>query len=82
MPLGNEHFIDFETDIVQQDIPLMFGLDQHKKHSCSSDEYHNTFTHHPSATTVPVVVEKRTYVRSMESERGSFHQEAVIATTR
>ena len=56
MPLGKNTFIDFETDIVQQDIPIMFGLDQHKKHSCSSDEFHNTFTHHPSSTTVPVVV--------------------------
>lgn len=53
MPIG-ENLLDFRTDIVQHDIPLMFGLDQHKVHGCSSDEYKNTFTHHPTATTIPV----------------------------
>ena len=54
MPLGHDRYLDFETDVVKQDIPLMFGLDQHKEHGSSSDEYHNTFTHHPSGTTIPV----------------------------
>lgn len=27
LPLGNTHFIEFETDVVAQDVPLMFGLD-------------------------------------------------------
>lgn len=54
MPLGDSMFLDFETDVVEQDVPLMFGLDQHHKHGCSSDEYHNTFTHHPTGTTIPV----------------------------
>lgn len=58
MPLGTSHFIDFETDVVAQDVPLMFGLDQHRKHHCSSDEYHNTFTHHPSGVSVPLVYKK------------------------
>ena len=34
-------------------------LDQHRKHGCSSDEYQNSFTHHPSNTTIPVKSKKR-----------------------
>ena len=52
MPLGSSFFLDFETDIISQDVSLMFGLDQHRKHGCSSDEYQNSFTHHPSNTTI------------------------------
>lgn len=54
MPLAKHFFLDFETEVVNQDVPLMFGLDQHRLHGCSSDEYHNSFTHHPSGITIPV----------------------------
>ena len=58
MPLSPTFFLNFETDIIAQDVPLMFGLDQHRKHGCSSDEYQNSFTHHPSNTTIPVNYKK------------------------
>lgn len=58
MPLGLHIYIDFETDIVAQYIPLMFGLDQHKKRQCSSDEFFSTITHHPSKNTMPVTFKK------------------------
>jgi len=45
MPLGNQHMISFEVDLVDQDIPLIFGLEQHMAHSCSTNEYFKTFTH-------------------------------------
>ena len=58
MPLGVTSVLEFETDIVLQDVPLMFGLDQHRRHGCNSDENHNTFTHHPSNTTIPLKFKK------------------------
>jgi len=54
MPLGNQHMISFEVDLVDQDIPLIFGLEQHMAHSCSTNEYFKTFTHHPTNITVPI----------------------------
>lgn len=58
MPLGSSHFIDFETEIVAQDVPVIFGLDQRHKHGCSSDDYDHTFTPHLSRTTIPVKYKK------------------------
>ena len=58
MPVGVTSFLEFETDIVQQDVPLIIGLDLHRRHGCSSDEYHNTFTHLPSNTTIRVKFKK------------------------
>jgi len=58
LPLADSFCIAFETDILAQDVPLMFILDQHRKHRCSSDEFYNTFIHHPSGTTIPVRYKK------------------------
>lgn len=49
-----EHYLYLKTNRVQQDIPLMFELDQHKLHRCSSDRYNNSFANHPSGTKMPV----------------------------
>lgn len=54
MPIGDHCMIPFEVELVDQDIPLIFGLEQHIKNECSSNEFYRTFTHHPSDTTVPV----------------------------
>ena len=58
MSLGSPFFLDFETDIIAQGVPLMFVLGQHREYGCSSDEYQNSFTHHPSNTTIPVKFKK------------------------
>lgn len=46
-------YLDLNIEMVNQDIPLIFGLDQQKLNFCSSNKSQNTFTHHPSRTTIP-----------------------------
>ena len=47
--------LTFEVDLIDQDVPLIFGLDQHFIYNCSSIGYDRTFTDHPSGTTIPIV---------------------------
>lgn len=54
MPLQHHGFIEFDIDIIDKEVPLLFGLDQHLKHSCSSNEVFRTFTHHILKITVPL----------------------------
>lgn len=44
--------LEFEVDITDHDVPLIFVLEHHRSKKSSSNEFNSTFTHHPSNTTV------------------------------
>ena len=46
--------LEFEVDTIDHDIPLIFGLENHRFKKCSSNEVELTFTHHPSNITLPL----------------------------
>ena len=54
MPIGDIHYIQYETHILGQDVPLIFGLHQNFLYGCSSNEYDLTFTHNPSRISIPI----------------------------
>ena len=58
MPLTPDLFLEFEVNLIDQDVPLMFGLDKHLRYKCSTNEYNMTFTHHPSGVTIPLHLKK------------------------
>ncbi len=60
MPIGPDLFLKFDVDVVDHDIPPMFGLEHHRELKCSSNEFKNTFTHHPSGKTIPVTFREET----------------------
>ncbi len=55
MPIGNQCILDFEVELVDQDLPILFGLDQQRKYQCSTNEISQTITHHPSGTVAPLI---------------------------
>lgn len=81
MPLGKHGFIEFETDIINKEVPLLFGLDHHLLHLCSLHEVFRTFTHYDMGVSVPVVYKKghlyfewpSSTVRSTKSELKKHH---------
>lgn len=54
LPLDLHFTLVFEVDLVENDVPIMFGLKHHKEHLCSTNKVHNTFMHHPSGSTIPI----------------------------
>ena len=54
LPLGPDCLLEFEVDLVENDVPIIFGLEHHREFQCSSNEVENTFTHHPPGTIAPV----------------------------
>ena len=56
IPLGAFFTNEFSVDLVENDVPIIFGLEHHRRLKSSSNEVHATFTHHPSKTTVPVIL--------------------------
>ncbi len=54
MPMGPQLLLKFELNVVDHDVLLVFELKPHRELKYSSNEYDNTFTHHPSGTIVPV----------------------------
>ncbi len=48
MPIEQDLFLKFDVYVVDHDVPLSFGLEHHRELKCSSNEFKNTFTHHPS----------------------------------
>ncbi len=55
MPLAPGLFLNFDFDVVDHDVPVIFGLKHHRDLKCSSNEWENTFTHHPSGTVAPLI---------------------------
>ena len=58
MPLSSSFFMTFEVDVIEQDVPLIFGFDLHHRHNCRSNEVSHTFTRHLFGITVPVVYKR------------------------
>ena len=54
IPISTYLIIYFQVELIDQDIPLIFGLEQHRFHKCSTNENDLTFTHHPSNTTTKI----------------------------
>ena len=54
MPISEQVFLEFDVDIIDQDVPLVFGLEKHFKYGCSKNEYTKTFKHHPSGIKTPL----------------------------
>ena len=54
MPIGSTLALEFNVELVDQDFPIMLGLEHHKLHKCSTDEVEDTFTHRPTNTTIPL----------------------------
>ena len=54
LPIGPTLTLDFNAELVDQDVPIKFGLENHKYHRCSTDKVEDTFTHRPMNTTVPL----------------------------
>ncbi len=53
-PMAPGIFLNFDVDAVDRDVPVIFGLGHHRDLTCSSNEYENTFTHHPSGMVSPL----------------------------
>ena len=55
IPLEAFFTIEFSVDLIENDVPIIFGLEHHRRLKSSSNEVYATFTQHPSKTTVPVI---------------------------
>ncbi len=42
MSIGPDLFLTFHVDVVDHDIPLIFGLEHHRELTCSYNEFKNT----------------------------------------
>ena len=47
--------IKFSVELLENDVPIIFGLEHHRSLKYSSNEFDDTFTYHPSNTTVSVI---------------------------
>ena len=54
LPISSNIALTFDVDVVDHDVPILFGLEQHKRFKCSSNEVENTFMHHPTNMTLLV----------------------------
>ena len=54
MPISEELFLEFDVDLINQDVPLMFGLDKHLKHGCSTNEYKKKLQTPPQRDNCPL----------------------------
>ena len=55
MSIGKDLMLTFEVDLIDEEVPLIFGLGQHFIYKCSFNEYERTFTQDPSGTSAPIV---------------------------
>ncbi len=54
VPIDPSLTLEFEVDIVDHEVPLIFGLEHYLQKKCSSNEVDLTFTHRPTRITVPL----------------------------
>ena len=54
MQLTPDLFLEFEVNLIDQIVPLIFGLNKYLRYKCSTNECNMTFTHRPSGVTVPL----------------------------
>ncbi len=54
MPMDPGLFQNFDVDVLDHDVPAIFGLEHNWDLKCSSNEHENTFNHHPSGTVTPL----------------------------
>ena len=53
--IDDRYWIEFDVDVMDHDIPLIFYLERHKELHYSYNEVKNTFTNHMSNTTFSVI---------------------------
>ena len=59
LPIRSSLALTFDAGIVDHEVPILFGLELHKRFKCSSNEVEYTFTHHPTSTSIPVIFSSR-----------------------
>ena len=74
MPIGPTLTLEFNVELVDQDVPIMFGLEHHKLHKCSTDEVEDTFTFdNPSQISRRNSWTTWTFILGMANTRISLH---------
>ena len=58
IPIDRYLILEFDVDIMDQKVPILFGLEHNMKIRCSTNEVEKTFPHHPTNTFVPLVYKK------------------------